>query len=62
MPHDHFQCIYIFFPLRYFIKFVFSPSVLKILGELNSSLPSKVAEEFSMTTHQNNNVSVTLIY
>ncbi|XP_062287241.1 DDB1- and CUL4-associated factor 17 [Scomber scombrus] len=30
-------------------------NVLKILGEQNSCLPSKVAEDFSMTTHRNNN-------
>lgn len=30
-------------------------NVLKILGELNSGLPSKIAEDFSMTTHRNNN-------
>uniref|UniRef100_UPI0037E92A37 DDB1- and CUL4-associated factor 17 n=1 Tax=Semicossyphus pulcher TaxID=241346 RepID=UPI0037E92A37 len=30
-------------------------NVLKILGELNSGLPSKVAMDFTMTTHRNNN-------
>ncbi|XP_034549593.1 DDB1- and CUL4-associated factor 17 [Notolabrus celidotus] len=30
-------------------------NVLKILGELNSSLPSKVVLDFSMATHRNNN-------
>ncbi|KAI3355796.1 hypothetical protein L3Q82_004361 [Scortum barcoo] len=30
-------------------------NVLKILGELNSRSPSKVVEDFSMTTHRNNN-------
>ncbi|XP_077392322.1 DDB1- and CUL4-associated factor 17 [Festucalex cinctus] len=29
-------------------------NVLKILGELNSGLPSKVVEDFSMVTHRNN--------
>ncbi|XP_071330653.1 DDB1- and CUL4-associated factor 17 isoform X3 [Trachinotus anak] len=30
-------------------------NVLKILGELNSGLPSKVVEDFSVVTHRNNN-------
>ncbi|XP_070771296.1 DDB1- and CUL4-associated factor 17 [Enoplosus armatus] len=30
-------------------------NVRKILGELNNDLPSKVVENFSMTTHRNNN-------
>ncbi|XP_045910350.1 DDB1- and CUL4-associated factor 17 [Micropterus dolomieu] len=30
-------------------------NVRKILGELNSGLPSKVAEDFSLTTYRNNN-------
>ncbi|XP_068560480.1 LOW QUALITY PROTEIN: DDB1- and CUL4-associated factor 17 [Cebidichthys violaceus] len=30
-------------------------NVLKILGELNIDLPSKVVEDFSMKTHRNNN-------
>ncbi|XP_077436833.1 DDB1- and CUL4-associated factor 17 isoform X2 [Vanacampus margaritifer] len=29
-------------------------NILKILGELNSGLPSKVVEDFSMATHRNN--------
>lgn len=40
----------------------FSPSVLKILSELNTGLPSKVVEDFSMATHRNNTVSVMLFY
>lgn len=42
-----------------FLLFCFFPlsSVLKILGELNSNLPSKVVEDFSMVTQRNNNVS-----
>ncbi|KAG7227571.1 hypothetical protein INR49_005386 [Caranx melampygus] len=32
-------------------------NVLKILGELNSSLPSKVVQDFSLVTHRNNNPS-----
>ncbi|KAM4558862.1 DDB1- and CUL4-associated factor 17 [Odontesthes bonariensis] len=32
-------------------------NVLKILGELNSPLPSKVVEDFSMMTHRNNPAS-----
>lgn len=35
-------------------------SVLKILGELNSGCPSKVAKDFSMITQRNNNVSMFL--
>lgn len=51
---------YTFFLLSYYAELFFPPSVLKILGELNSSLPSKVVEDFSMATHRNNSVSVTL--
>ncbi|XP_063355186.1 DDB1- and CUL4-associated factor 17 [Pelmatolapia mariae] len=32
-------------------------NVLKILGELNSALPSKVVEDFSLKTHRNNPIS-----
>ena len=39
-----------------------SPSVLKIVGELNSGLPSKVVEDFSMATQRNDSVSVPLIH
>lgn len=38
------------------------PSVLKILGELNSGLPSKIVKDFCMATHRNNTVSILHIY
>lgn len=38
------------------------PSVLKILGELNSGLPSKIVKDFFMVTHRNNTVSFLRIY
>lgn len=40
----------------------FSVSVLKILGELNSVLPAKIVEDFSIATNRNINVSIVLIY
>lgn len=43
-------------------KLFFSHSVLKIVGELNSGLPSKVVKDFSMMTQRNNNVSIMFIY
>lgn len=40
----------------------FSFSVLKILGDLNSVLPSKIVEDFSIATQRSITVSIVLIY
>lgn len=67
-PLLHKQIVWYFLYFYYVIildllynMFFFFSSVLKIKGELNSGLPSKVVKDFSMATLRNNNVSV-IIY
>lgn len=44
------------------MQFFFPFSVLKILGEPHSVLPSKIVEDFSIATNRNITVSIVLIY